>query len=121
MNSSILEDGDITVKLKDFNTASIILQDTVVLLKRKGGDEWKVGVVGSDPVQLKYSEEMTDTLIKYVILLLTSILFLLVQQMCTLGIYVLPKTSDGFNSITLSNNEVKSSYKLCQPSKVITH
>jgi len=39
-----------TVKLNEFNTACIILQDTVVLLKRKGGDEWKVGIVGTDPI-----------------------------------------------------------------------
>jgi acyl-[acyl carrier protein]--UDP-N-acetylglucosamine O-acyltransferase len=32
------------------------------MLKRKAGDEWSVAVVGTDPVQLKYSEEMTRTL-----------------------------------------------------------
>lgn len=68
LNSSIVEEGDITVKLKDFNTACIILQDTVVMLKRKEGDEWNLAVVGMDPIHLKYSEEMTDTLIKYVLL-----------------------------------------------------
>jgi hypothetical protein len=50
LNSSIIDDGDITVKLKDFDAACIILQDTVVMLKRKGGDEWNLAVVGSDPV-----------------------------------------------------------------------
>ena len=38
------------------------------MLKRKGGDEWKVGIVGTDPIHLKYSEDITDTLIKYVFL-----------------------------------------------------
>jgi hypothetical protein len=67
LNSCIL-DGDITMKLNDFNTACIILKGTVVMLKRKAGDEWDVAVVGTDPVQLKYSEEMRDTIIKYVLL-----------------------------------------------------
>jgi hypothetical protein len=67
LNNCIL-DGDITMKLNDFNTACIILQDTVIMLKRKAGDEWEVAVVGTDPVQLKYSEEITDTIIKYVLL-----------------------------------------------------
>jgi hypothetical protein len=67
LNSCIL-DGDITMKLNDFNTACIIIKDTVVMLKRKTGDEWDVAVVGTDPVQLKYSEEITDTIIKYVLL-----------------------------------------------------
>jgi hypothetical protein len=30
------------------------------MLKRNAGDEWKVAVVGTDTVQLKYSEEMTE-------------------------------------------------------------
>jgi hypothetical protein len=69
LNSCILDDsGDITMKLNDFNTACIIIKDTVVMLKRKAGDEWDVAVVGREPVQLKYSEEMTDTIIKYVLL-----------------------------------------------------
>jgi hypothetical protein len=38
------------------------------MLKRKAGDKWKVAVVGTDTVQLKYSEEMSETLIKYVLL-----------------------------------------------------
>jgi hypothetical protein len=38
------------------------------MLKRKAGDEWEVAVVGTNPVQLKYAEEMTDTIIKYVLL-----------------------------------------------------
>ena len=38
------------------------------MLKRMEGDEWSVAVVGTDPVQLKYSEEITDTIIKYVLL-----------------------------------------------------
>jgi hypothetical protein len=67
LNSCIL-DGDITMKLNDFNTACIILKNTVIMLKRKAGDEWDVAVDGTDPVQLKYSEEMTDTIIKYVLL-----------------------------------------------------
>jgi hypothetical protein len=67
LNSCIL-DGDITIKLNDFNTACIILKDTVIMLKKKAGDEWDVAVVGREPVQLKYSEEMTDTIIKYVLL-----------------------------------------------------
>ena len=67
LNSCIL-DGDITVKLNDFNQACIILRNTVVMLKRKTGDEWDLAIVGTDPVQLKYSEEMTDTIIKYVLL-----------------------------------------------------
>jgi hypothetical protein len=67
LNSCIL-DGDITMKLNDFNTACIIIKDTVVMLKRMEGDEWSVAVVGTDPVQLKYSEEITDTIIKYVLL-----------------------------------------------------
>ena len=69
LNSCILDDsGDITMKLNDFNTACIILQNTVVMLKRMEGSEWDVAVVGTDAVQLKYSEEMTDTIIKYVLL-----------------------------------------------------
>jgi hypothetical protein len=67
LNSCIL-DGNITIKLNDFNTACIIIKDAVVMLKRKADDEWDVAVVGTDPVQLKYSEEMTDTAIKYVLL-----------------------------------------------------
>lgn len=60
LNSSIIEDGDITVKLNGVDNACIILQDAIVMLKRTDGrDEWKVAVVGSDAVQLKYSEEMT--------------------------------------------------------------
>jgi hypothetical protein len=56
------------MKLNDFNTACIIIKDTVVMLKRMEGDEWDVAVVGTYLVQLKYSEEMTDTIIKYVLL-----------------------------------------------------
>jgi transcription elongation factor Elf1 len=67
LNSCIL-DGDITMKLNDFNQACFILKKTVVMLKRMEGDEWDVAVVGSDCIQLKYSEEMTDTIIKYVLL-----------------------------------------------------
>jgi hypothetical protein len=68
LNSCIYDEGDITLKLKALDTACIILQSTVVMLKRKAGDEWKVAVFGTDPIQLKYSEEMTETLIKYVLL-----------------------------------------------------
>jgi hypothetical protein len=68
LNSCIYDDGDITVKLNSLDTACIILENTVVMLKWKAGDEWKVAVVGTDTVQLKYSEEMTETLIKYVLL-----------------------------------------------------
>ena len=69
LNSCILDDsGDITMKLNDFNTACIITKETVIMLKRMAGDEWSVAVVGTDPVQLKYSEEMTDDIIKYVLL-----------------------------------------------------
>ena len=68
LNSSIIDDGDVTLKLEDFNTACIILPNTIVMLKRIDGDEWNVAVVGSDPVQVKYSEDITDTLIKYVLL-----------------------------------------------------
>jgi hypothetical protein len=68
LSSCIYEDGDITVKLNSLNTACIILQNTVIMLKRKAGGEWDVAVVGSDTVQLKYFEEMTETLIKYVLL-----------------------------------------------------
>jgi hypothetical protein len=62
LNNSILDDddGDITINLNDFNQACIILQDTIVMLKRKAGDEWNVAVVGTYLVQLKYSEKMTD-------------------------------------------------------------
>jgi hypothetical protein len=38
------------------------------MLKRKERDEWDVAVIGTYPVQLKYSEEMTDTIIKNVLL-----------------------------------------------------
>jgi hypothetical protein len=40
------------------------------MLKRTDGrDEWKVAAFGGDsPVQLKYCEDMTDNLIKYVLL-----------------------------------------------------
>lgn len=62
------DDGDITMKLNGFNQACIILKDTVVMLKGKAGDEWEVALVGTGPVQLKYAEEMTDTIIKYVLL-----------------------------------------------------
>ena len=69
LNSSIIDDGDVTLKLKDFTTACIILPNTIVMLKRKADDEWKVAVFGGDsPVQLKYSEDITDNLIKYVLL-----------------------------------------------------
>jgi hypothetical protein len=68
LNSCIYDDGDITVKLNSLDTACFILQNTVVMLKRKSGDKWLVAVVGTDPIQLKYSEEMTKTLIKYVLL-----------------------------------------------------
>jgi hypothetical protein len=71
LNSSIYdEDGDITIKLNGFDNACIILQDAIVMLKRiEGRDEWKVAVFGGDSsVQLKYSEDITDTLIKYVLL-----------------------------------------------------
>jgi hypothetical protein len=68
LNNCILDDGDITMKLNDFNQACVILKDTIVMLKRKAGDEWEVAVVGTNPVQLKYAEEMTDTIIKYVLL-----------------------------------------------------
>jgi hypothetical protein len=69
LNNCILDDsGDITMKLNDFNTACIITKDTVVMLKRMEGDEWSVAVVGTDPVQLKYAEEITDTVIKYVLI-----------------------------------------------------
>jgi hypothetical protein len=62
LNNCILdEDEDITMKLNDFNTPCIFIKDTVVILKKKAGGEWDVAVVGTDPVQLKYSEEMTDT------------------------------------------------------------
>jgi hypothetical protein len=48
LNSCILDDsGDITMKLNDFNTACIIIKDTVIMLKRKSGDEWDVAVVGT--------------------------------------------------------------------------
>jgi hypothetical protein len=57
-----------TVKLKGLNTACFILQKRVVMLKRKVEDEWLVAVVGSDKIKLKYSEEMTKALIKYVLL-----------------------------------------------------
>jgi hypothetical protein len=46
------------MKLNDFKQAFIILKNTNVMLKRKAGDEWDVAVVGTDPVQLKYSEEI---------------------------------------------------------------
>jgi hypothetical protein len=70
LNSSIIEDGDITIKLNGVDNACIILQDAIVMLKRTDGrDEWKVAVFGGDsPVQLKYAEDMTDNLIKYVLL-----------------------------------------------------
>jgi hypothetical protein len=69
LNSSIIDDGDVTLKLKDFTKACIILPNTIVMLKRKADDEWKVAVFGGDsPVQLKYSEDITDTIIKYVLL-----------------------------------------------------
>jgi hypothetical protein len=68
LSSCIYDERDITVKLNGLDTACFILQNTVIMLKRKAGDEWKVAVVGSDTVQLKYSEEMTKTLIKYVLL-----------------------------------------------------
>jgi hypothetical protein len=68
LNRCIYDDGDITIKLNDFNQACIILENTVVMLKRKAGDKWLVAVVGTDTVQLKYSEEMTGTLLKYVLL-----------------------------------------------------
>jgi hypothetical protein len=67
LSSCIYDEGDITVKLNSLNTACIILQNTVVMLKRKAGDEWKVAVVGTDIVQMKYLEEMSETLIKYVL------------------------------------------------------
>jgi GTPase SAR1 family protein len=68
LSRCIYDDGDITVKLNSLDTACIILESTVVMLKRKAGDKWLVAVVGTDTVQLKYSEEMTKTLIKYVLL-----------------------------------------------------
>jgi hypothetical protein len=68
LNRCIYEDRDITVKLNGLNTACIILQSSVVMLKRKAGDEWLIAVVGTDTVQLKYSEEMIETLVKYVLL-----------------------------------------------------
>jgi hypothetical protein len=70
LNSSIRDDGDVTVKLNGFDNACIILQDAIVMLKRiEGRDEWKVAVFGGDsPVQLKYAEDITDTIIKYVLL-----------------------------------------------------
>jgi hypothetical protein len=68
LNTCIYDDGDITVKLNSLDTACLILENTVVMLKRKSGDKWLVAVVGTDTVQLKYSEEMTGTLIKYVLL-----------------------------------------------------
>jgi hypothetical protein len=40
------DDGDITVKLNSLDTACFILQKTVVMLKRKSVNEWKVAVVG---------------------------------------------------------------------------
>jgi hypothetical protein len=54
LNSSIIEDGDITIKLNGVDNACIILQDAIVMLKRTDGrDEWKVAVFGGDsPVQL---------------------------------------------------------------------
>jgi hypothetical protein len=67
LSSCIYDEGDITVKLHSLHTACLIQQNTVVMLKRKAGDEWKVAVVGKT-VQLEYSEEMTKTLIKYVLL-----------------------------------------------------
>lgn len=49
LNSSIIEDGDITIKLNGFDNACIILQDAIVMLKRTDGrDEWKVAVFGGD-------------------------------------------------------------------------
>ena len=58
LNSSIIEDVDVTLKLKDFTKACIILPNTIVMLKRKADDEWKVAVFGGDsPVQLKYAED----------------------------------------------------------------
>jgi hypothetical protein len=68
LSRCIYDDGDITVKLNSLDTACFILSNTVVMLKRKAGNEWKVAVVGSDPIQLKYSEEMTKNSIKYVLL-----------------------------------------------------
>jgi hypothetical protein len=68
LNSCIYDEEDITVKLNSLDTACLILENTVILLKRKTGVEWNVAVVGTDTVQLKYSEEMNKTLIKYVLL-----------------------------------------------------
>lgn len=78
LNSCIIDNDDsITVKLKDFSTACIILPNTVVMLRTKAGCEfdeeernrWDVALVGSDAsIQLKYSEEMTERSIKYVLL-----------------------------------------------------
>jgi hypothetical protein len=68
LSSCIYDDGDVTLKLNGLNAACLILENTVIMLKRKAGDEWNVAVVGTDTVQLKYSEEITETLIKYVIL-----------------------------------------------------
>ena len=48
LNSSIIDDGDVTLKLKDFTKACIILPNTIVMLKRKADDEWKVAVFGGD-------------------------------------------------------------------------
>jgi hypothetical protein len=39
LNGCILDDGDIIMKLNDFNHVFIIIKDTVVVLKRKAGDE----------------------------------------------------------------------------------
>jgi hypothetical protein len=70
LNSSIIDD-----KLNGFDTVCIILPNTVIMLRTTAGSEfdelrtsYDVAVVGSDPVQVKYSEKMTDTLIKYVLL-----------------------------------------------------
>jgi hypothetical protein len=73
LNSSIVDDdGDI----HEFNKACIILPNTVIMLRttlRSEWDDqvenrWDVAVVGLDPIQLKYSEKITDNLIKYVLL-----------------------------------------------------
>jgi hypothetical protein len=41
------------VILNSLDTACIILQSTVIMLKRKAGDKWLVAVVGTDLVQQK--------------------------------------------------------------------